>query len=154
MRAWFAKGFTLIELMIVVAIIGVLASIALQQYSDYTSRTRAAAAATEMMTYKKSFAVCISEQGNLLSQCVTLGSNGLPFSPASLTSNIRSVVTITAIDGVINAVTGATDSVGVALTYRLRPTLNATAVPNMVFTQEGTICNSARGLKPGQGDCP
>ena len=52
MRPSLQKGFTLIELMIVVAIIGILAAVALSAYQDYLSKAQIASAFTEITAPK------------------------------------------------------------------------------------------------------
>lgn len=55
------KGFTLIELMIVVAIIGILAAIALPAYQDYTNRAKAA----EIVLAASAARTCVSESAQV-----------------------------------------------------------------------------------------
>ncbi len=70
------SGFTLIELMIVVAIIGILAAIAIPQYADYTQRTKLAGAVAGMATYKTTIALCIQDLGTLTG--CNHNTNGIP----------------------------------------------------------------------------
>lgn len=82
MKQSMQKGFTLIELMIVVAIIGILAAVALPAYQDYTARSRLSEAVVYAGSLKATVGECmISNGGNQAAKvaaCDTLTEVGLP----------------------------------------------------------------------------
>ena len=69
------KGFTLIELMIVVAIIGILAALAIPAYNDYTARAQASEAVELMGGMKTPLAEWYSDKGTWPTALSSIGAN-------------------------------------------------------------------------------
>jgi type IV pilus assembly protein PilA len=97
MKRTIQKGFTLIELMIVVAIIGILAAIAIPAYQDYTARAQM----SEALNLGGGLKTSVSEiAANTGLADADSGTNGIP--PAANISG-RLVAQVAVVDGVITA---------------------------------------------------
>jgi len=126
------KGFTLIELMIVVAIVGILAAIAIPAYQDYTVRARV----TEGLSLASAAKVTVSE--NAMS--------GLPLNQGWVAPNPTTNVTSVAVNSANGAITvtyvAAIDTSG---TLIMAPTVGGSALVSGTIPADAISWNCTGG---------
>ncbi|MBR7629050.1 MAG: pilin [Aeromonas popoffii] len=116
------SGFTLIELMIVVAIVAILAAIALPAYQDYTRRARATEVVVATGGFKTGVEVC-AQSTQTLTGC-NAGTNGIPAAISGASGTSR-VATMGVTNGVISGTgTAETGTGGTGCSISLTPTLD------------------------------
>jgi type IV pilus assembly protein PilA len=141
-------GFTLIELMIVVAIIGILAAIAIPQYQDYVIRTRWSNTFSAMVSIKTTIADCTQRSSGDFAVCTTPAELELRDSAGTLLAALPTLPGTTApltisSAGVISF-TGVANQGGCDVT--VTPTADGTAIRWAIATSTPTCGRSRLGV--------
>ena len=119
------KGFTLIELMIVIAIIGILAAVALPAYQNYTNKARFSEVIAATLGVRQAIDICWAENASEAA-CDTAAELGITLADSAQGQYVTSVVITGSGDATITATSANIGSGN--RTYILAPTTSGTSL--------------------------
>ena len=132
------NGFTLIELMIVIAIVGILAAVALPAYQNYTKRAKFAEVISSVVPVRNALDVCV-QTGTTLANCTVAAAFLAEAEAGDEVNDVAwSSPTITA--------TGETGTFGSGATYKLTGTASGGSINWDVASDSGCVTMSLCSL--------
>jgi len=134
------QGFTLIELMIVVAIIGILAAVAIPAYQDYVTRAKWAKAITATEATKLAIGECLNDHTATVASCndyTKLTPYGISAAPATTVAE-GATITITSVAGI--SIAGGADLGSCTFVFTPTPS-STTGTITWVPIASATTCN-------------
>jgi type IV pilus assembly protein PilA len=135
------KGFTLIELMIVVAIIGILAAVAIPAYSNYTKKAKFVEVTQATQALKTAVEICSQDLGTVTG--CNGGTAGIPADIAAGAAGGKYISSVATADGVITA-TSNTAFDATSYNYILSPAYDS--IKGVTWTASGS-CMAANYCK-------
>lgn len=146
MKATKQTGFTLIELMIVIAIIGILAAIAVPQYQTYTNKAKFSEVVSATGPFKTGYELCVTDNGYTSSTVSTYCDSATTTTnelPATISSGSGYVASVGISGGLITAVS---QSIGTNYTYKLQGTINSSGSNLITWGKVSTANCVSAGL--------
>jgi type IV pilus assembly protein PilE len=146
------KGFTLIELMIAVAVVAILSAIAMPSYTDYTRRSKLAEATAALLSMRTKLEQYYQDRRTFVGACVAGTVAPLPTGLQYFTVDCNGIIPLSDTQYTVRAV-GIKEMTGIVFTIDQANTRATTVTPGTAMANAGYIDNATCWVQKKGGLC-